>query len=480
MLGAMRKIVSKRTCPLAICAVLLLTFFGARHASAQETTADTQTMRPALDRDGYLGMQGTAMPGPWQFNVGLWVGYERSPVVLRSEMGDEVTRTDVIGHRTSATLQMQIGIWERFALAAELPLVLHQSGDADLPGGPARLESTAMGDPRLTFRARILGRAATAQRVRSEGPGLAVQAGLTLPAGSLLSLSGEGAPTFDVQVIGDFHIFGLGGGAMLGWRHRFDNQQLPGVELRDRLMYGLAVKVPIPVGQDFQGIIELRGDLDAADPFGVAERTTMELGMGLSFSVGSVNFLSGFGLGLIRGVGTPRARAFFAARWAPRTPDSDGDGVEDDEDPCPHLPEDFDGFEDDDGCADPDNDGDFVPDLDDRCPEDEAMEDFDEDEDGCTDEGAPTPEEYEAQLEEIRRQREASEREGTPDASAEGAHEDAPGEEAASENEVNEATHTETDGPVEATEAAAHSGETPVSADGGEIPAPETEAESAQ
>jgi outer membrane protein OmpA-like peptidoglycan-associated protein/opacity protein-like surface antigen len=38
--------------------------------------------------------------------------------------------------------------------------------------------------------------------------------------------------------------------------------------------------------------------------------------------------------------------------------DSDGDGIPDHKDKCPSLPEDFDGFEDDDGCPDLDNDGD--------------------------------------------------------------------------------------------------------------------------
>jgi hypothetical protein len=48
--------------------------------------------------------------------------------------------------------------------------------------------------------------------------------------------------------------------------------------------------------------------------------------------------------------------------------DRDGDGIPDDRDRCPTQPEDYDGFEDADGCPDPDNDGDGVPDADDDCP----------------------------------------------------------------------------------------------------------------
>ena len=48
--------------------------------------------------------------------------------------------------------------------------------------------------------------------------------------------------------------------------------------------------------------------------------------------------------------------------------DRDGDGIPDSIDRCPDQPEDFDGFQDDDGCPDYDNDNDGVPDSEDRCP----------------------------------------------------------------------------------------------------------------
>jgi OmpA-OmpF porin, OOP family len=48
--------------------------------------------------------------------------------------------------------------------------------------------------------------------------------------------------------------------------------------------------------------------------------------------------------------------------------DSDGDGIPDDIDRCPLDPEDFDGFQDEDGCPDPDNDGDGIVDKIDACP----------------------------------------------------------------------------------------------------------------
>ena len=65
--------------------------------------------------------------------------------------------------------------------------------------------------------------------------------------------------------------------------------------------------------------------------------------------------------------------------------DPDNDGISSYSDICPNEAEDFDGFEDEDGCPDTDNDSDGILDIVDKCPNE--AEDFDgfEDEDGCPD-----------------------------------------------------------------------------------------------
>lgn len=79
---------------------------------------------------------------------------------------------------------------------------------------------------------------------------------------------------------------------------------------------------------------------------------------------------------------TPKATIVEAK---PTPKDKDGDGLLDEQDKCPNDPEDFDGFEDADGCPDKDNDADGVPDDSDLCPD--VPEDVDgyQDEDGCPD-----------------------------------------------------------------------------------------------
>jgi len=70
---------------------------------------------------------------------------------------------------------------------------------------------------------------------------------------------------------------------------------------------------------------------------------------------------------------------------APGPGDIDGDGILDDVDKCPRVPEDLDGFQDDDGCPEDDNDADGIADKADGCPMDPEDRDNFEDVDGCPD-----------------------------------------------------------------------------------------------
>src|SRR5262249_52485441 len=68
----------------------------------------------------------------------------------------------------------------------------------------------------------------------------------------------------------------------------------------------------------------------------------------------------GVGNGIIAGLGSPQPRVYLGAVYAPDTRDRDKDGVPDNRDKCPDVPEDRDGYQDDDGCPDPDNDSDTI------------------------------------------------------------------------------------------------------------------------
>jgi OOP family OmpA-OmpF porin len=66
-------------------------------------------------------------------------------------------------------------------------------------------------------------------------------------------------------------------------------------------------------------------------------------------------------------------------------PDNDQDGILDANDACPLEAEDTDEFQDEDGCPELDNDRDRIPDVDDQCPNEREDYDDYQDQDGCKD-----------------------------------------------------------------------------------------------
>ena len=101
--------------------------------------------------------------------------------------------------------------------------------------------------------------------------------------------------------------------------------------------------------------------------------------------------IGGPGIGLIAGYGVPTFRGFVGVRFTPTANDRDHDGVPDDEDKCPDIPEDRDRDRDTDGCPeeDEDSDRDGVPDRDDECPTAKETINGHRDDDGCPDSGDP-------------------------------------------------------------------------------------------
>jgi outer membrane protein OmpA-like peptidoglycan-associated protein len=109
---------------------------------------------------------------------------------------------------------------------------------------------------------------------------------------------------------------------------------------------------------------------------------------GIKFFVERNSYLMlGAGPRYTQGFEAADVRAFLGFIFEPSIGDRDGDGIKDDVDKCPDQPEDFDGFQDEDGCPDPDNDNDGILDVNDRCPNEPEDKDGDEDEDGCPEGG---------------------------------------------------------------------------------------------
>jgi hypothetical protein len=338
---------------------------------------DIERFEPALDEEGFLGVQGSRTPGPERASYALFAHYATSLLLVEAPGGDALA---VVERRAAGVLSAEAGLGTRVALGLSLPFVLDQRGDKLVTAGP-KLPVTLLADPRVHLRYRFVGDASESRTEQRDGPGVALQLSHALPVGDDDGYVGEETLRSELQLIGDMHLLGAGIGASVGIRHRFERARIFNVTLRDELTFGVGLRVPVPPLYPLAGLIELRGATD----FESAETTSLEGEVGAVLPLGDFSFVLSGGAGMSGGIGTPAARVILGLWFTPGDPDSDGDGVPNDVDQCPPLPEDRDGFQDDDGCPDPDNDNDLVPDVDDLCPNVEAIEGRDDDEDGCTD-----------------------------------------------------------------------------------------------
>jgi outer membrane protein OmpA-like peptidoglycan-associated protein len=140
------------------------------------------------------------------------------------------------------------------------------------------------------------------------------------------------------------------------------------LSVQNQLVGGLGAGL-IVVPDRFDLVAEFNAATDLNGPFANPLTSPLEVIGGAKIFLQRNSFLTlGAGFGLNDAYGSPDVRFFGGITFEPQVGDRDGDGLKDNEDKCPNEPEDFDNFQDEDGCPEPDNDNDGIMDVDDKCP----------------------------------------------------------------------------------------------------------------
>jgi len=383
----------------------------------------------SVDPNALPYVEGTLLPGYGQWNVGIAASWVRQPLAV---VVDGV-RTPVITHQVWSVVTAQLGLSSRFALALQAPVLWYQAGGG-AAGVPAP-SASGIGDLRAVLRwstraerntspghGVTVSQLAQRRTERREGFGLSLQLAGTAPlGGDARGYVSAGVPTLGLSAVGDVRLARILGAFSLGYTARFDGSWpsqsggcfdatspscLLDVPLRDQITFGVAVRQPLEglLALIFLGIsprlasasilsgyyaatwVSVQGALDARAPFGNARHNPVEMAAGLQSNLGEWTLTAGAAWPLTSAPGTASPRVLAQVQWAPRFIDEDRDGLRDDPaiDRCIGLAEDFDGFEDHDGCPE-DNDHDAIPDEEDRCPFEDEDEDGFQDDDGCPD-----------------------------------------------------------------------------------------------
>ena len=268
-----------------------------------------------------------------------------------------------------------VALFSRLSIGLDLPLHVTQSGKGTNGG-------FAMGDLRLGLKGSLLA-------PRKYGLGLATAVDVIAPTGGDNVLTSERGlvvvPKLIVEGVSRYAQFALN----LAYLARLEKNPLT-KEREDELEARAGLGIPFG-GPTVMGILET-AFASVPKYFFEDACTRLEIDAGVRVRLASgLTFSGGGGAGALKGFGDPTYRVFFGVGWQPVSfqpatpPDADLDGFCDSCDRCPAEPEDFDGFQDDDGCPDLDNDRDGLLDPSDRCPNEPEDKDGFQDDDGCPD-----------------------------------------------------------------------------------------------
>jgi len=350
----------------------------ASEARAQEGSLPVQQFAPAPGGDNnYVTTQGTGtLPGLTP-SFGVYLNYAHDPLILRRLSNDE--QVSLIEHHLQLDLIAALGLTDFLEIGLAIPMTLYQAaGDDGTTLRPNDVDSFTTGDIRLYPKIAITH--------DPEGFGLAFLALVTLPTGSPENLQGNESITIEPRLVGQMAFgeqfrIGLSVGAIL----RPEKQQLFNIDLGTELTFGAGIEYKIDP-EAFGLILEGYGKISLESDT-QAEENPIEVALAARFWPAKEHALTlGVARGLTEGYGSPDFRVYLGYNFTSKEDDDpDGDGIKNKDDKCPYEPEDFDNFEDEDGCADNDNDRDGIRDSKDECPNDPEDYDGFQDENGCPD-----------------------------------------------------------------------------------------------
>lgn len=350
---------------------------------------DGQRFAPAAGAGGGLLVERPIVPRHLGFGAALFASYARLPVVLEGERSGE-PRATPLADALTIDLLGSLGLFDVFELAIHLPVHAWYDGDELTIGGATLSADAGIGDLRLLPKAAWwLG----------GWPSVNFYLGLALPfrfpTGSADALRGRGAVSVEPRLL-----FALGAARWLvstsiGCELRLA-EQTPDLAGGTQVTYGLAGTYAIlpleegRIGLDLQ--VDLAGGyLSDSSESGGAKLPLELLGGVAVWPSRELSLYAALGPGLTDGLGAPDVRAVVGVRFGHRVPsrdryeDRDRDRVPDYRDDCAGEPEDYDGYQDDDGCPEADNDDDGVLDDVDECPT--QAEEPGGNRDGCPEKG---------------------------------------------------------------------------------------------
>lgn len=367
----------------ALIIVFIFTLISVKNSYSQsDPTFDVENFRFAPYPLELLSTQRAESPGHLGWGTMLGFNYAHDLLVIKElEDGQWKEKIHLIRHRLETELCGSIGVLDFLQFSLSVPATLYQAGDSapDPQIGIDAVSAVAFGDIEFKIKAILPHRLGNVAN-------LGLTLGLGVPSGSKNRFAGDGMVSAPVGIIFDFKFKMVDFATNFGYRYR-DGGKILDLEIGQELFINSALAVTI---KSFSFIAQVlwRGSIEHIS---TESHNPVEITGAFRYLLGHHwVFTAGAGASVTEGYGAPDLRVlasfgYFSRGKEKKPGDSDGDGIADEIDKCKNQKEDFDSYEDDDGCPDKDNDGDGIPDKKDKCPDEPEDIDGFEDKDGCPD-----------------------------------------------------------------------------------------------
>ncbi|WNG60199.1 tandem-95 repeat protein [Archangium gephyra] len=389
----------------AVAGVLvLLAVLAAAPAEAQRfpgtsQSIDVQQYKPGPGAKDVLGVSSARVERHLGWNLGLSLNYAKDPLGFYDPRSDNFVY-QLVENQFTADLMGSISLFDRFELGVALPVTL-QSSEADPVVAPlfsGGVTGTGVGDLRLVPKVRLLS--------TDGGLHLGLLVPVILPTAGGTEFRGGSGVAVQPKLLGEWDNGKVRVLANVGLNLRRE-ETVYNLDLGNEFVYGLGAEVPFSLGKH-----RLSAEATLVGALGLreteVEERPLEVLAALKYRVtDTLAAHVGGGPGLTHGYGTPTYRVFAGIMWTagaraqprPEPVPEPVSTVRPEPAPvkaapapvCALGPEDQDGFQDEDGCADPDNDQDGLVDTADRCPNEPETKNGFEDGDGCPDTLPPPP-----------------------------------------------------------------------------------------
>ena len=416
LLGMLRKRANHTFIGALLICLAISGFQEQAYAQSDSIDLDPFSQLPANSAN--IGNVATSSTVPnLRLVLGVSLKYSDKPLTIGLSDGSEGDAnprvpelTRVIGSQLKLDFSITLGILDWVDIGVAIPTInnLDVNGSS-LGRTQTELGGYGLGDIKLALRTRLHPEKALGDF------GLAALVVAHLPTGDPTGLRGEGEAVINLprnpdatpqtqgsfrvepRIVADVTIEGARFAVNLGYQIR------PTVQMFDALAsntftYGLALESPVwdawQLAATLNGAMATKDSINPNDPENSLEghnTSGTDIALLVSHSGESgIQYTFSAQSSLSDGPGSAGLRVAAGLRYDfdmidPDNIDTDGDGLRDGLDHCPGVPEDADGFADDDGCPELDNDMDGIADTEDKCPD--LSEDLDgfEDTDGCND-----------------------------------------------------------------------------------------------